>query len=50
MKNYYGKVGKCECCGDKGLYCYDPYEEEIHCRLKIVCLCENCYKDYCDDI
>lgn len=48
-KKVLGKKGLCS-CGKKGIYCYDPYHEEIN-EIKIVtCLCEDCYIERNEDI
>lgn len=50
MENLLGADGICERCGELGTYDYNPYDEEINDELNIVCLCEKCYQNLCDDI
>lgn len=44
-----GKEGVCD-CGCPGIWCHDPYDEEIYGQLTVVCLCDMCYNQLCQDI
>jgi hypothetical protein len=37
-----GKKGICSDCGKEGIYCYEPFYEEIHEEKYIICLCKDC--------
>lgn len=45
-----GTEGVCENCGEQGYWCINPYCEEIYGEQNLVCLCDDCYQIYCDDI
>lgn len=48
-----GKVRpKCECCMEQvaTMYDFDPYELEIYDNYIKIFMCEQCYKNACDEI
>ena len=42
--------GVCENCGAKGTWQVDPYAEDIYGEYNLVCVCDDCYQRYADDI
>lgn len=50
-KQMLGKQGICERCGSpNGVYCIDPYQDDVNNVEILVCLCDDCYDDLAGDI
>jgi hypothetical protein len=49
-----GKPGKCANAwcksGKPGVYCINPYHEDVNGSEYLDCLCDDCHQDACDDI
>lgn len=46
-----GQKCTCESCGSPhGVYCINPYLEDVEQEQVLACLCEDCYDRYIDDI
>lgn len=45
-----GTEGICEECGEKGIWCYDPFDEDVNGVERLTCLCPHCYEALCGDI
>lgn len=45
-----GTKGVCEDCGAEGVWCLDPYAEELRGEKIPTCLCRWCYGHRCEDI
>lgn len=45
-----GETGRCDICGNDGMYIVDPYMEEIYNEEKLVCYCSMCEYESTQDI